>query len=163
MSDPIVGLIGVAGHYYTNFIETLLKEDQGAKFHCLIGIIMHRPDMTAGHSYIFIGKAGTGKTTIMNILRRVFETDARIIFVDDIDPNKIPIDPSKTYFIATNLPKERIKIKNATIFETSGIRFPKRIYAIYMHDFELFTDAYKLICDSEYQIWATALDLRNNL
>lgn len=163
MSNSIIGLIGVAGHYYTNFIETLLKDNQGKNFHRLVGFIMHRSDMTAGHCYIFTGKACSGKSTIMNILRRVFETDARIIFVDDSDPNKIQIDPSKTYFIATNLPKEQNKIKDSTIFETSGIRFPYHVYTTYMHDFELFTDAYKLICDSEYRIWAADWGVRDYL
>lgn len=148
----LMGLMGVAAHYYTNFIDTLL-EDSSGNFHTLIGTIMHEKDSVAGCCYIFTDGSGTGKTSIMNILRKVFETDASVIFVDDIDPNLLQVDPAKTYFIATNLSPDRIKLKNACVLQMSGRKFPLRVYKTYMHDFEQFTDAYKLVCDSECRIW----------
>lgn len=158
MTD-IMGLIGVAAHYYTNFIGTLLLYPQD-RFSLIIGTIMNNPRARAGHCYIFTGKPGTGKTTIMNILRWTFENDSAVIFVEDYDPNKIQVDPSKIYFIATNLPKEQIDIPKtergiprATVIETSGARFPRDIYKTYMYDFERHIDCYKLICNSAYQIW----------
>lgn len=154
MGNSVIGLIGIAGHYFTNFIDTLLKDDSGF-FHILVGILLHHDDWTAGHCYIFSGAPGTGKTSIMRILGQLFETNSAVILIDDLDPNKVQIDPAKTYFITTNLPAENIHLKNSTVFEMSGIRFPKKVYQTYMRDFELYTDAYKLICDSEYRLWAT--------
>ena len=152
MTD-LMGLIGVAAHYYTNFIGTLLLYPQD-RFSLIVGSIMNNPRAKAGHCYIFTGKPGTGKTTIMNILRWTFENDSTVVFIDDYNPNKVQVDPSKIYFITTNLSKEQIDVPKATVIEMSGTRFPLRVYKTYMHDFERHIDCYKLICNSAYQIWS---------
>lgn len=151
MNDPILGLVGVSGHYFMVFVETLLKNSH--KFHTLVGCVIHHEEGTLGHAYIFSGPPGSGKTSIMKLLERTLYGCHQTKFVYGCDPNNVVIDWNKTYFIETNLPKEKIKFPKCTIFEMSETTFPEDVYKQFMIDIESFSDCYKLVCDSMYREW----------
>lgn len=151
MKYPILDLVGVSGRYFMVFVETLIKNSH--KFHTLVGCILHHEEETLGHAYIFSGHPGSGKTSIMRLLEKTLYGCRQAQFIHDCNPNKVNIDWNKTYFIETNLPKEKITLSNYTIFEMSEMIFPIDLYKQFMLDIESFSNFYKLICDSMYREW----------
>lgn len=148
--NSILGLVEVAGHYYMNFIDTLLNNNVCNSFHNLIGILLNDPDKFLGYKIIFIGPPRTGKTTICKILYELFKNDDRFIFFDGRDPKKIDY-PDRISFMESNQHKEYFSNMNhAFILYMSGITFPENVYRRYMNDLKVGVETYRYTCDMIY-------------
>lgn len=69
-------------------INNLSFSYPGTTKECLKNINL---ELKAGKTLAIIGKTGSGKTTLMNLLLRLYKIDRGQIFIDDIDINDIPI------------------------------------------------------------------------
>lgn len=154
-------------HYYTNFIGTFFPYSSD-EIHSLIGMIMNRPELVIGHCYIFSGSPASGKTTMMNILRKVFEDNSNIVFLEDMNPQKLYFHrelekySDKIVFATTNIAPIESNDKYK-VFETGGFRIPRRIYNIWFHDILNNIEDYKAVCDSYYHEFMKAEEMRSNL
>lgn len=154
-------------HYYTNFIGTFFPNSSD-EIHLLVGMIMNYPESAIGHCYIFSGTTGSGKTTMMNILRKVFEDNSDVVFLEDMNPQKtyfrreLEKYSEKIVFATTNFAPIESNDKHK-VFETGGFRIPRRIYNIWLHDILNNIDGYRDVCDSYYQKFMKAEEIRSNL
>ena len=59
-----------------------------------------------GENIGVIGKTGCGKTTLVDLLLRLYNVNDNSIFIDDIDINKIPIKTIRKY--SSYVPQDQV-------------------------------------------------------
>lgn len=99
-------------------INNLSFSYPGASKECLNNVSLEVP---AGKTLAIIGKTGSGKTTLTNLLLRLFKVDRGQIFIDGVDINDIPLAtlrenigyvPQDNFLFSTTI-KENIEFFNS--------------------------------------------------
>lgn len=94
------------------------------------------PNSTVG----FVGKSGQGKTTIFNVLSKLYSVEDNMIYIDDIDINDLTEESirenisviTQSPYIFNMTIKENLKIVNPKMSEKEMIKYSKMCH---LHDF----------------------------
>lgn len=89
-----------------------------------------------GETLAIIGKTGNGKTTLINLLLHLYNADDNMIFIDDIDINKIPLKTLRKNI--AYVPQDNFLFSNTL---KSNIAF-----SIEDENINLITEATKMAC-----------------
>ena len=113
---------------WNKFLDTCYG-DEGENVRMLLGSLFSDPKPHIGHTYILIGRAGTGKSTLTNWLNKwVYHEDNTVQFLWDADPRQIPEKHDKIIFIETNREPVDLKDPNIHVIHTTGNRIPFEEY-----------------------------------
>lgn len=143
---------------WDELVGTLYSQEERNKIEWAIGAIVSGDSKKITKFLVFYGDAGTGKSTILNIIQKLFDgyyatNDPLVVIQHDGDLSKIE---DNFLFMATNKPVKIIGTKSSIIrkiiyVHPSGNKFPPKKYnELYSQiDFEL--DAIKNYCLKVYQ------------
>lgn len=112
------------------FLDTCYTDDADYIKNIIDLILLNKHPL--GHTYLFIGKAGSGKTSLLHILYEIFRDNSNVYLEWECKSGKhlIPYLDNKIIF-ATSNKKPEIDNDDLTVFETTGNRLePKEYYRI---------------------------------
>lgn len=90
-------------------------------------------DQELDKRYIFVGRPGTGKSSLLLIIAEIFRNDPYVLIVHDADLVKLDRNRYVITFAATNKEPSPLCLYDSDILiHTTGDRLPKQVYAAVM-------------------------------
>ncbi|ADL12210.1 ABC transporter ATP-binding protein [Acetohalobium arabaticum] len=131
-AEPLVPEGGFSGEI--DFVDVDFAYDQEP---VIKGFNLH---LDSGDNFALVGKTGAGKTTVINLLTRLYDVDSGEILLDGIDLRKISFESlrevigvvSQNVFLFNTSIKENIKYGNPKVTEKEVIKAAQKVHA---HDF----------------------------
>lgn len=90
-------------------------------------------DIKAGQKVAFVGRTGSGKTTLMRLLLKQYQVSDHTLFFDDVDMNAIPISElrdnisyvAQDVFLFSRSIEKNIRLSNETISQKAAVEASK--------------------------------------
>ncbi|HEY5583999.1 MAG TPA: ABC transporter ATP-binding protein [Ruminiclostridium sp.] len=91
----------------------------------------------AGRTLAIVGRTGSGKTTLVNLISRILSTPEGTLFIDDVDINKIPLSvlrssigtvPQDTFLFSTSITENIDFFRNCSFELIENAAKTARIY-----------------------------------
>ena len=127
--------------------------DQAHSLCCLIGALVANPYPGKGRVYLIIGKAGSGKSSLLCLLQKMMEhrhlSHSIIEIIHDADPDKIESDPDKVIIAATNK-EPKVMRPEFDIIRTTGDRLSKEQYRFIMETLNQMIPYIALDCEAAF-------------
>jgi len=119
-------------YWWNRFMDTCFGEER-EKLELAIGNTL-RSDRELGKTYILVGKCGTGKTTILNLVYLLFQNDTKVCI--SWEGREIPHYKGLITFMETNRLDESKVLEGDVVIHTTGNRMPLTDYRNAMDIFQ---------------------------
>ena len=150
--------INVPAYYIEDFLSTKLGNENAEELNRIIGAIACNEKETKGANYVFSGDLGSGKSSIMTLIRLMFRDRDDVVYSFDGAFHNTDYSSEKTHFIETHFELYQIlnmprRIPNLKVFEMTEERYHKKAFQHVKDVIEHYSDHYRDYCQKLYLEW----------
>lgn len=154
-AEAVSSEINVPAYYIEDFLATKLGNENAEELNRIIGAIACNEKETKGANYVFSGDLGSGKSSIMTLIRLMFKGRDDVVYSFDGAFHNTDFSSEKTHFIETHFELYQIlnmprRIPNLKVFEMTEERYHKKAFQHVMEVIEHYSDHYRDYCQKLY-------------
>ena len=157
-AEAVSSEIDVPAYYIEDFLSTKLGSENADELNRIIGAIACNEKETKGANYVFSGSLGSGKTSIMTMIRLMFKDRDDVVYSFDGAFHNTDYSSEKTHFIETHFELYQImnmprRIPNLKVFEMTEERYHTKAFQHVKDVIEHYSDHYRDYCQKLYLEW----------